>query len=127
MINNWEYHSLYMDYSSMYSGTDHPSDIDLFYLGKDGVLILGEIKNERGELMRGQRKILELLADGWSKDAIVLFIQHDKYYQDGDRVVNVPDCEVKEIYYKSLHEWRRPRKPTTVREIIDFYRRKERR
>ena len=59
MIKNWDFHNLYMDYSSMYNTNDHPSDIDMFYIGKDNILIIGEIKNEKGKLLKGQRKILE--------------------------------------------------------------------
>ena len=46
MIKNWNYKNLHLDYSSMYEGNKHPSDIDLFYLAKNDTLILGEIKNE---------------------------------------------------------------------------------
>lgn len=121
MIRNWDYHNLYMDFSTQFPDKDHPSDIDLFYLSRDGSLIIGEIKNETGELRFGQRHILERLAEGWSKDAVVLFITHDKFYQYGDRVVDVANCFVKEIYYKRIHEWRTPREPTTVRQVIEYY------
>lgn len=121
MIKDWEYHSLYMDFSSMYEDGNHPSDIDMFYLGKDGVLIIGEIKNRQGRLKHGQRKILESLAEGWSNDALVLFITHNSFWQKGDRTVDVGECKVQEIYYKSLHKWRRPRNYTTVRQVIDYY------
>lgn len=121
MIDNWEFHSLYMDFSSMYSGTDHPSDIDMFYLCRDGRLVLGEIKNRRGYLKPGQRRILECLAEGWGNDAIVLYITHDKFYQKGDRVVDVGNCPVRQIYYKAIHDWRVPREPTTVKQVIDYY------
>lgn len=121
MIRNWEFHDLHMDFSKHYEDNDHPSDIDLFYLCRDGCLVLGEIKNIRDRLKHGQRKILELLAEGWEKDAVVLFIQHDKFYQYGDREVDVDCCPVKEIYYKSIHGWRTPREPTTVRQVIDYY------
>ena len=121
MIKNWDYHNLRMDFSSMYDGTDHPSDIDMFYLGRDRVLILGEIKNEKGELKKGQRRMLEKLANGWKGDALCLFITHNKYYQHGDMVVNVADCPVREIYYKRLRQWRLPKRPVKVREIIEYY------
>lgn len=121
MIENWKYHSLYMDFSSMFQGNDHPSDIDMFYLCRDGRLVLGEIKNRKGKLKYGQRKILEELAEGWSNDAVVLYITHNKFYQHGDRKVDVGECRVQEIYYKTIHGWRRPRKPTTVKQVIDYY------
>lgn len=121
MIKNWDYHGLHMDYSSMYRGNKHPSDIDLLYLGKGKVLILGEIKNEQGTLKHGQRKLLESLVEGWSGDGLVLFIVHNKYWQDGDRVVNVAECRVKEVYFKSEKRWRPPLRPITVKEALDFY------
>ena len=76
-----------MDFSSMYSGSDHPSDIDLFYIGRDRTLLIGELKNERGYLQDGQRKLLENLANGWKYDAVVLYIRHNKYRQRGDEFV----------------------------------------
>lgn len=121
MINNWNYHSLHMDFSSTFEGSNHPSDIDMFYLTDDGRLVLGEIKNRNGVLKQGQRNILERLAEGWAKDAIVLYITHNRFYQNGDREVDVGKCYVQQIYYKSIHEWRKPRKPTTVRQVMDYY------
>lgn len=100
MIKNWNFHNLYMDYSSMFDSDNHPSDIDMFYIGKDNILIIGEIKNERGTLMYGQRKLFEKVCDNWKNDAICLFITHDKYVQNGDTKVDVPSCYVKEYYWK---------------------------
>lgn len=105
----------------MYDGNHHPSDIDMFYLGKGKVLIIGEIKNEKGTLQKGQRRILEKIAEGWKHDSLVLYIVHDKYVQRGDTMVNVAECYVREIYYKKIHAWRKPRKPTKVKEIIAYY------
>lgn len=105
----------------MYEGNCHPSDIDMFYLGRNRVLILGEIKNQDGELKKGQRAMLEKLVEGWRYDGIVLFITHNKYFQKGDRVVNVAECYVNEIYYKQIHKWKYPKRPTKVKEIIEYY------
>ena len=44
MIRNWNFHNLYMDYSSYVDTNNHPSDIDMFYIGKNQTLIVGEIK-----------------------------------------------------------------------------------
>ena len=124
MIANWDYHSLRMDYSSMYSG-EHPSDIDMYYLCRDGRLVLGEIKNERGGLSFVQRRLLERLAEGWSNDAVVLYITHSSYWQKGDRKVDVGNCPVQKIYYKRIHQWVRPKEETTVKQVIDYYMRGE--
>ena len=122
MIKNWDFHNLYMDYSSMYRGTNHPSDIDMFYIGKDNVLIIGEIKNEKGKLMEGQRRLLERLINGWKDDGLILFIVHNKYVQNGDKKVNVPECYVKEYYWKKNKRWMIPREKIKVKEVLDIYR-----
>ena len=111
-----------MDYSSMYRGTNHPSDIDMFYIGKDNVLIIGEIKNEKGKLMEGQRRLLERLINGWKDDGLILFIVHNKYVQNGDKKVNVPECYVKEYYWKKNKRWMIPREKIKVKEVLDIYR-----
>ena len=126
MIKKQEYHSLLMDYSSMYQGNNHPSDIDMFYLGKDECLILGEIKNERynPKNWENQKKLLEPVIDNYTKEAICLFIVHNRYAQNGDKVVNVPECYVKEYYYKKPHykaKWATPREKIKVKEVLEKY------
>lgn len=120
MIKNWDFHNLYMDYSSMY-GNNHPSDIDMFYIGKKDILIIGEIKNEKGQLKEGQKRILEKLVNNWKNDAICLFIIHDKYVQKGDKKVDVPNCCVKEYYWKKAKQWVEPKKITKVKDVLERY------
>lgn len=122
MIRNWKYHSLYMDFSSMYKGGDHPSDIDMFYLCSDDTLILGEIKNEAGTFTRRQRALLAKIIKLHTANAIGLYITHNKRVQDGDIMVDVSTCYVKEIYLKTEGRWRRPQRPVTVKDILDYYR-----
>lgn len=120
MIHNWNFHNLYMDYSSMYN-KDHPSDIDMLYIGKDNILIIGEIKNEQGKLLSGQRKLLETLVNHWEFDSICLFITHDKYVQLGDKKVDVPECYVKEYYWKQAKKWVTPKNKLKVKEVLEKY------
>ena len=121
MIKNWDFHDLHMDFSSMYSGSDHPSDIDMVYIGKQNTLIIGEIKHESGSLKNGQRRLLEKFVNNWKWSAFAIYITHDKLYQNGDREVNVADCFVREIYTKSERKWRHPKRMVTVKEIIKHY------
>ena len=121
MIKNWDYHELHMDFSSMYDGGDHPSDIDMFYLCKDNTLIIGEIKNIKGTFTDGQRNLLTRVLDSHKWDAVGLYITHDKFVQNGDKAVDVSQCRVQEIYIKSEKQWRQPRKLVTVKEIIEYY------
>ena len=125
MINNWDEHNLKMDFSSYTTGNDHPSDIDMFYLCRDDTLIIGEIKNERGHFGEGQRHMMTRLIEDHKGDAIGLFITHDKYIQRGDTVVDVMRCPVREIYVKNEHRWRLPKHQTTVKEILDYYKRRK--
>lgn len=117
MIKNWNYKNLQLDYSSMY-GERHPSDIDLFYIKEDGTFIFGEIKNEsyKKELWEKQKKLFEQLIDNCKKKAIFIFIIHNKYVQNGDTKVDIPECYVREYYYNN--QWYKPKKPTKVREIL---------
>ena len=123
MVRNKNFHNLFMDYSSYTESNDHPSDIDMFYIGKGNMLIVGEIKNERGKLIGGQRRLYENLIDGWKYDGIALFIVHDKYVQKGDTKVDVPNCFIREYYYKG--EWHKPKKEIKVKNVLDKYMEKE--
>ncbi len=122
-IVNWAYHGLHLDYSSMYEGA-HPSDIDMFYLYDDDTLLIGEIKNCTGKYKRGQRMLHQRLIDGREGDGLILYITHDKFYQNGDRRVDVPECYVRQIYYKNSHRWVNPLRPTKVREVLEYYARR---
>lgn len=126
MIRNWNRHNLYMDYSSYTESSDHPSDIDMFYLGEDDMLILGEIKNESyNEIYwEKQKKLLQKIIDNYSKEAMYLFITHDKYVENGDKKVDVPNCFIKEYYYKG--KWNKPKKDTKVKEILIKYKKRGR-
>ena len=123
MIKNWNYHNLYMDYSSYTKSNDHPSDIDMFYIGEDNTLIVGEIKNELGKLIGGQRKLYEKLIDNWKYNGIALFIVHNKYVQNGDKKVDVPNCKVREYYHNGI--WHIPNYELKVKDVLDKYMIKE--
>lgn len=116
MINNWNFKNLRIVYSYK-NDKKKPSDIDFFYITEEGMIIFGEIKNEsyKQEYWKNQKKLFEQLTDN-CKNAIFLFITHDKYVQKGDRIVYIPDCYVKEYYYKG--KWHTPQKPTKVKEVL---------
>lgn len=121
MIKNWDYHELHMDFSSMYDGGDHPSDIDMFYICKDNTLIIGEIKNAKGTFTDGQRRLLARVLNCHKYDAVGLYITHDKFVQNGDKEVDVSKCKVQEVYLKCEGFWRQPKKIVIVKEILEYY------
>lgn len=110
----------------MFPDGNHPSDIDMFFLTDANFLCVAEIKNERGRFSPSQRKRLERLVDGWMADGVCLYVTHDKYVQNGDTEVNVADCFIQEIYYKSIHKWVKPKKPTKVLRVIEDLKQQER-
>lgn len=127
MINNSKYR-LEMDFSSMYDDKNHPSDIDLFFLGKDeegnDILILGERKwRRKGLIYNGQKNLLEEFARRYKSPCIILHITHNECYQNGDNTISIADCKVEEYYYSPINEWVVPKYYTTVKEVIDRYRR----
>lgn len=121
MIRNWKQHDLYMDFSMLDVGRGQPSDIDMFYIGKNRTLVIGEIKNERGIFKDYQRNMLKNLVESYKKDAIIIYIIHNKRIEDGDEKVNVADCRVEEYYYNKDHRWKVPKYQISVREIIDYF------
>lgn len=115
MIRNWKQKELNMSFEGI---SPHPSDIDMFVL-KGNTLILGEIKNEQGFFKDGQRSLLQKVIDGWKYRAILLYIEHNKYIENGDTTVEIADCYVREYYYKG--KWYEPREYTTVKEIVENF------
>jgi len=115
----------------MYEDNNHPSDIDMVYLGhKDGkdVLILGEIKRETAFFSEGQRKLLRKIVDRYDGTAMILYITHNADLLNQD-VVDVSQCRVEEYYYKKPNKegrWVYPKEPLTVRDVIDAYRERKR-
>ena len=121
MIRNWEYHNLYMDFSSMFPGSDHPSDIDMFYLFADNTLLLAEIKSEYGYFPAGQKRLLKKIIDAHNGDGVGLYITHDKLVQNGDTTVDVSICPVQEIYIKGEAGWRRTKHKTKTIDVLSYY------
>lgn len=117
MIRNWSEHSLYMDFSNLNMGMGQPSDIDMFYIGRGGFLLIGEIKHRRGSLKNGQRYFLETLVDNYKKPAMAIFIQHDTDVNVGGKKVDVSECQVVEYYWK--RKWYKPKIYTTVEQVVE--------
>lgn len=127
MITNWN-NRLEMDFSSMYDDKNHPSDIDLFFMGKtekgEDILILGERKwRRKGLIFNGQKHLLEEFARRYQDKCIILHITHTQCWQEGDRFVDIANCKVEEYYYSPIDEWVIPKYYTTVKQVIDKYRR----
>ena len=108
----------------MFEGNDHPSDIDMFYLCRDNTLIIGEIKNAKGKFGDGQRRMMTRLLNSHKGDAIGLYITHNGFVQKGVTDVDVSRCPVREIYVKGEGEWRLPKHSITVKEVLDYYKRR---
>ena len=128
-IKNWREKELVMDFSSMYDDNNHPSDIDLFYMGQDkegrDVLIVGEMKYNGHVIKYGQKRLLEAFVEKYNGTAIILYITHHANVYDGETRVDVSRCTVEEYYYRpdgKTGRWVTPRERLTVKEVIDTYR-----
>ena len=122
MIKNWQHlNKIENDFSSYTNSNRHPSDIDMSYIANGDTWIIGEIKNELGELKEGQRHILEKYVNNWKKYSLCLFITHDKYVEHGDTRVDIMNCKVKEMYTQDEKQWRKPKKETKVIDVIEFF------
>lgn len=125
-IKNRRKHSLFMDFSSMYDENNHPSDIDMFYMGHlpngNHIAIFGEIKGANATISRGQQELLEHLAEDMTIKSMVLLIRHYKDPYEVDRV-DVSECLVEKAYVKQNGRWRwiYPEITTTVGEVIAKY------
>lgn len=126
-IRNWDFLSgRQMDFSSLEVNGHMPSDIDMFFVGKNKFLILGEIKHIHGRFKDGQRHLLESLMDRYEGDGIILFITHETYVENGERTVDVGECFVAEYYlhlhdHRPLKKWIVPQRPLKVKEVIWKY------
>ena len=122
MIRNWEEHDLHMDFTNLaIQGRGQPSDIDLFYMGRDKTLIIGEIKYRKGFFSDGQRYLLESVIKGYKYEAICLYIVHDHdiHEENDSDSVDVAECEVREYFWHG--HWRTPAHYTTVRDVIEYF------
>lgn len=123
MIKDWNAHSMHMDFSNINVPSGQPSDIDMLYIVPDwvdeqlgGFLIVGEIKNELGTYDDEQRRLHKTLIDNNKVGGAILYITHNKTWQDGDKTVDVGTCKVNEYYYKGA--WHQPKEYTIVNEAI---------
>lgn len=92
------------------------SDIDLFHVTPKGFLVIGEIKNLKGEFKQGQRRLLSNIVDANKNGGTVLYITHDKDVHSGDTIVDVSECLVEEYYWNG--EWITPYKFITVKDAM---------
>ena len=117
MIHNWLQKQLNIDYSQLNFGRGQPSDIDLIYYGRDNILILGEIKNERGTFTEHQKRLYEHIADNYRGKCLVLYITHNKRIEDGDTKVDLAEGIVREIYYN--RKWHKVER--RLQDVIRYY------
>ena len=113
MIRNWQEHGLRMDFSEI--GVTC-SDIDLIHITKKNRLIIGEIKNAKGNFKDGQKRLLERIVDAHRGGGTILYITHDKDVHRGDDRVNIADCIVEEYYWHG--EWITPYRFITVEDAM---------
>ena len=114
-VRNWEQQRLGMDFGNICVPC---SDIDLMHVTAGGWLVLGEIKNETGELKGMQRKLLASIVDQYKAGGVVIYMKHNKYVERDDKTVDVAGCKVVEYYWNG--RWIVPETNVTVNEIMKY-------
>tara|TARA_R100001463_G_scaffold73845_1_gene127724 strand:- start:943 stop:1335 length:393 start_codon:yes stop_codon:yes gene_type:complete len=97
LIKNRDRVKQVIDFTGVQNGKMHPSDVDAVLEFDNEALILMEVKYKFNKIPRGQKLLLERIADRWGEKAIVLKIEHNF---NNDKL-NIPlnECEVTQIYY----------------------------
>lgn len=116
MIRDWNEHNLHMDFQNIRAPKGRPSDIDMWYISNTNFLIIGEIKNGKGEFTEAQKWLLSRIIDNHKGGGTILYITHNKDVHRGDTIVDVAQCQVSEYYWHG--KWHKPKQPTTVNEAF---------
>lgn len=116
MIRDRQEQLLFMDFSGIETKKGHPSDLDMWYILDNGLLIIGEIKSSKGRFGKFQRMLIERLISQHKGGGTALYIEHTKDVHKGDTEVDVSKCYVKEYLWHG--EWIVPQKPITVNEAF---------
>jgi len=117
-IRNKDFARQLRDFSGLQFGTITPTDIDGFFEIGNRIFIFFELKFGGTNVVGGQRLALERLVDviGKTKDAILIIGRHDC---TSDEIVDTAACSV--VEYRTRGKWNSPKKPITIREIIDLF------
>lgn len=110
-----------LSFETMRFGKLSLTDIDGVFEYKDKAYVLIEIKYRDTPVPRGQEICLERMAKdlGSIKPTLVVVAEH--YIRDTNRIVDVGECQVRDIYYSKEDKWRKPNKLITVRKMTrDF-------
>lgn len=109
------------DFSGIKYGNITPTDIDGVIEYKNKAFIFLEVKYLDADLPFGQRLALKRLVDatGNKRASIAIIAEHD--IDDVTQSVPVAECSAREYYMRGLKEWKHPRKPMTVKELIDAF------
>jgi hypothetical protein len=119
MISDWNRQKLNIDFGNIKVPSGRPSDIDFYYVGHD-YIIFAEIKNEVGQLKKGQKRLYEELADNLKhKTVYVYYMTHNKFVEKGDLSVDVAECVIKEYYDADRRVWVVPETTKTFQEVLD--------
>ncbi len=118
-IINREYALRINDFTGLRYGSITPTDIDGFVEFQDKLYIIFEGKYKNSEMPYGQRLALERLCDSigkGGKPCFLILASYTEFNKNGD--IDFAKCQV--INYRFKKKWRSPKKPITVRGVIDI-------
>lgn len=107
------------DFDGLGKGSRRPSDIDIAY-DTPGVLVVGEFKFGGARFPTGQRITMERMVRGAAADGrhgVAFIADHHDRAEDGP--IKAAGAVVRLIYTDRARAWIPPKKPTTVKNLID--------
>ena len=115
-IRNQAYRNQEIDYSGCRIGKCTPTDIDGIIEFENKLFIIFELKYGATEIIGGQKKCLERIADNSRKPFFVLRINHQTPATES---IDVGNCLVTSFYSNQNNKWNVPEKDITVKDKMD--------
>ena len=100
-----------------------PSDIDAVLEIRDKYLVLFEVKKEGFDIPKGQRILLETLANVWEETGRISVVVKAIHRIKNNADILLKDCEVEEIYYKG--SWKILDRTILVGKFLDDFYKKQ--
>ena len=122
VIQNRERKKQIIDFRNIRYNKITPTDIDVILDFGGRAFVVIEIKHGSAPIPDGQRICLENMVRAWAKGktkAIAITAVH--FVDNCNDDVMLDECIVNELYMSDEKKWRPPKKPMTVKELVDTY------
>ena len=110
-----------IDFTGVQSGKIHPTDIDAVLEFDNEVLILMEVKRKGNIIPRGQKLVLERIANSWhTNKVVVLYVTHN--FKNDNKDIPLSECNVDSIYINK--EWKDAKQEINLKNTLKGFSKK---